>query len=42
MMNNCSMKQHYIVDLLAGFLVGIITWKLAFCFIGEEPEIDAA
>ena len=35
-------KQHYIVDLLAGFLVGIITWKLAFCFIGEESEIDAA
>jgi len=35
-------KQHYIVDLLAGFVVGVITWKLALCFIGKEPEIDAA
>ena len=41
-------KQHYVVDLLAGFIVGVITWKLALLFVGEEHvvgderETDAA
>jgi membrane-associated phospholipid phosphatase len=40
-------KQHYVIDIVAGFLVGVITWKLALLFVGEEhapeeePEVDA-
>jgi membrane-associated phospholipid phosphatase len=40
-------KQHYVVDLLAGFFVGLVTWKLALLFVGdelivgEEPDQDA-
>ena len=41
-------KQHYVIDIVAGFLGGVITWKLALLFVGdehvvdEEPEVDAA